>query len=102
QRSIQNQVWVGMAKETAHQMGTPLSSIVGWMELLKDNEANRESIEEMEKDVNRLQLVADRFSKIGAVPQLDEENLITHLENMVAYMSRRAPQKVVISFDYEA
>lgn len=102
QRSIQNQVWVGMAKETAHQMGTPLSSIVGWMELLKDNEANRESIEEMEKDVNRLQLVADRFSKIGAVPQLDEENLITHLEDMVAYMSRRAPQRVSITFDYEA
>lgn len=102
QRSIQNQVWAGMAKETAHQMGTPLSSIVGWMELLKDNEANKESIEEMEKDVSRLQLVADRFSKIGATPQLEEENLIPRLENMVAYMSRRAPQKVTISFDYTA
>lgn len=102
QRSIQNQVWAGMAKETAHQMGTPLSSIVGWMEILKDNDENKESIEEMEKDVNRLQLVADRFSKIGAIPQLEEENLIPRLKNMVAYMSRRAPQKVTISFDYEA
>lgn len=102
QRSIQNQVWAGMAKETAHQMGTPLSSIVGWMELLKDNDANKESIEEMEKDVSRLQLVADRFSKIGATPQLEEENLIPRLENMVAYMSRRAPQKVTITFNYES
>lgn len=102
QRSIQNQVWAGMAKETAHQLGTPLSSIVGWMELLKENEANKESIAEMEKDVSRLQLVADRFSKIGATPQLEEEDLIPRLKNMVAYMQRRAPHKVAISFDYEA
>lgn len=101
QKSIQNQVWAGMAKETAHQLGTPLSSIVGWMELLKEKDANKESIEEMEKDVSRLQLVADRFSKIGATPQLEEENLIPHLKDMVAYMSRRAPHKVKISFDYE-
>ncbi len=99
QKSIQNQVWVGMSKETAHQMGTPLSSIVGWMELLKENEDNREYIKEMERDVNRLQLVADRFSKIGSVPVLEEENLVPRLAAMAAYMQTRAPQKVTISFD---
>jgi len=99
QRSLQNQVWVGMSKETAHQMGTPLSSIVGWLELLKDNEENRESVEEMEKDVLRLKLVADRFSKIGSTPVLEEENLVPRLQNMVDYMQLRAPKKVQITFD---
>lgn len=97
QKSIQNLVWMGMAKETAHQMGTPLSSIVGWMEILKMEEVNRESISEMDKDVQRLQLVAERFSKIGAIPQLDVEDLLPRLENMVAYMGLRSPQKVTIS-----
>lgn len=101
QRSIQNQVWVGMSKETAHQLGTPLSSIVAWMELLKDNESNREWIAEMEKDVSRLQLIADRFSKIGSVPQLREENLVTRLQDMVDYMRMRKPQKVTIDFEHE-
>ncbi|RYD97965.1 MAG: HAMP domain-containing histidine kinase [Sphingobacteriales bacterium] len=99
QKSIQNQVWVGMSKETAHQMGTPLSSIVGWMELLKDNEDNREYVQEMERDVNRLQLVADRFSKIGSVPVLEEENLVPRLAAMAKYMQTRAPKKVEISFN---
>ncbi|RQO30757.1 sensor histidine kinase [Taibaiella sp. KBW10] len=99
QKSLQNQVWVGMSKETAHQMGTPLSSIVGWMELLKDHEENRESIVEMEKDVMRLQLVADRFSKIGSTPILEEENVVPRLQNMVDYMQLRAPKKVSITFD---
>lgn len=99
QKSIQNQVWVGMSKETAHQMGTPLSSIVGWMEILKENEANSEYIEEMERDVNRLQLVADRFSKIGSVPQLEDENLVPRLSSMVGYMQTRAPKKVAVTFD---
>lgn len=101
QRSIQNQVWVGMSKETAHQLGTPLSSIVAWMELLKENEANGEWIAEMEKDVSRLQLIADRFSKIGSVPQLKEENLVGRLQGMVAYMRMRKPQKVTIDFEHE-
>lgn len=100
QRSIQNQVWVGMSKETAHQLGTPLSSIVAWMELLKENESNREWITEMEKDVSRLQLIADRFSKIGSVPQLREENLVARLQGMVDYMRMRKPQKVTIGFEH--
>lgn len=100
QQSLQNQVWVGMSKETAHQIGTPLTSIVAWMELLKENEANREWVEEMEKDVTRLQLIADRFSKIGSIPELKEENLVERLQGMVDYMRMRKPKKVEIDFDH--
>ncbi len=96
-RSLQNQVWVGLSKETAHQLGTPLSSIEGWLELLKDSEANSEAVIEMQKDLDRLKLVADRFSKVGSAPQLEEENLIIRLQNMVDYMQKRAPSKVSIS-----
>src|SRR5690606_9258741 len=95
---IQNQVWVGMSKETAHQLGTPLTSIVAWMELLKDKEENKEYVQEMEKDVLRLQLIADRFSKIGSTPVLVEENIVKRLEDMVVYMRARKPQKVSIDF----
>lgn len=95
-RSMQNQVWVGLSKETAHQLGTPLSSITGWLELLKDHEENKEAVEEMQKDLNRLQLVADRFSKVGSAPQLEEENLMIRLNNMVDYMQKRSPSKVSI------
>lgn len=96
-RSIQNQVWVGLSKETAHQLGTPLSSITGWLELLKDNEENAMAVGEMQKDLNRLQLVADRFSKVGSSPQLEEENLMDRLNGMVDYMQKRSPSKVSIS-----
>ena len=65
-RSTQNQVWAGMAKETAHQLGTPLSSLQGWVEMLKDANADEMIVSEMEKDVNRLKLVSDRFGKIGS------------------------------------
>lgn len=95
-RSLQNQVWVGLSKETAHQLGTPLSSIEGWLELLKDSEANSEAVLEMQKDLDRLKLVADRFGKVGSAPQLEEENLIIRLQNMVDYMQKRAPSKVSI------
>jgi signal transduction histidine kinase len=96
-RSMQNQVWVGLSKETAHQLGTPLSSIEAWMELIKEHKENDEAVTEMQKDIDRLKLVADRFSKVGSAPQLEEENLITRLENMVSYMQKRAPSKVSIS-----
>jgi signal transduction histidine kinase len=95
-RSLQNQVWVGLSKETAHQLGTPLSSIEGWLELLKDSEENAEAVSEMQKDLDRLKLVADRFGKVGSAPQLEEENLIIRLQNMVDYMQKRAPSKVSI------
>ncbi|HYD21164.1 MAG TPA: HAMP domain-containing sensor histidine kinase [Flavipsychrobacter sp.] len=96
-RSIQNQVWVGLSKETAHQLGTPLSSLVGWIELLKEHEQNKEAVAEMEKDVDRLKLVADRFGKVGSVPKLEEENLVVRLSNMVDYMQKRAPSKIEIA-----
>jgi signal transduction histidine kinase len=97
-RSLQNQVWVGLSKETAHQLGTPLSSIEAWLELLRDSsDANHEAVVEMQKDLDRLKLVADRFSKVGSEPQLVEENLIVRLQDMVEYMQKRAPKKVIIS-----
>jgi two-component sensor histidine kinase len=96
-RSLQNQVWVGLSKETAHQLGTPLSSIEAWLELLREDNPASEAASEMQKDLDRLKLVADRFSKVGSAPQLVEENLVTRLEGIVDYMQRRAPQKIKIT-----
>jgi signal transduction histidine kinase len=96
-KSTQNQVWAGMAKETAHQLGTPLSSLQGWIELLKEKDGNEKIIYEMAKDVDRLKLVSDRFGKIGSTPQLEAMNIVKQIENMVAYISRRAPEKVHFS-----
>jgi signal transduction histidine kinase len=96
-RSLQNQVWVGLSKETAHQLGTPLSSIEAWLELLRENDENNEAVVEMQKDLDRLKLVADRFGKVGSAPQLEEENLVIRLRSITAYMQRRAPQKVAIT-----
>lgn len=93
-RSTQNQVWAGMAKETAHQLGTPLSSLQGWVEMLRDNNANEKIVVEMEKDVNRLKLVSDRFGKIGSIPQLEENNVVAQVNNMVEYIKKRAPGKI--------
>jgi hypothetical protein len=77
-KSTQNQVWAGMAKETAHQMGTPLSSLQGWLEMLKEDSASDTIVKEMEKDVSRLKLVSDRFSKIGSTPKLESSNVINY------------------------
>ncbi len=96
-KSVQNQVWVGLSKETAHQLGTPLSSIEGWVELLALELPEHEAIGEMRKDLERLKLVADRFGKVGSTPVLAEEDLRQRLQDMVAYMSKRAPAKVQIA-----
>ena len=93
-KSTQNQVWAGMAKETAHQLGTPLSSLQGWVELLKDQPGNEKIATEMIKDVDRLKLVSDRFGKIGSTPQLEEMNVIEQVETMMAYIKRRSTDKV--------
>lgn len=98
-RSIQNQVWVGLSKETAHQLGTPLSSIEGWLEILKDDHNNADALMEMQKDLDRLKLVADRFGKVGSAPVLEEEDLRHRLTSMVDYMQKRAPAKVSISIN---
>ncbi len=96
-RSVQNQVWAGMAKETAHQLGTPVTSLQGWVEMLKENPDNARIVTELEKDVNRLQLVSDRFGKIGSSPQLEQRNIISQVTTMVDYMRKRAPGKVNFS-----
>lgn len=93
-RATQNLVWVGLAKETAHQLGTPLSSIEAWLEILKDNPDNTAMVTELGKDVDRLKLITDRFSKIGSVPKLEEKNLVEQIQHMVTYIRKRAPQKV--------
>lgn len=98
-RSIQNQVWVGLSKETAHQLGTPITSIEGWMEIIREALPDNDYVTEMQKDVDRLKLVADRFSKVGSDPKLQVENLVPRLAEMVSYMQKRAPGKVLITFD---
>ncbi|MCB0703750.1 MAG: HAMP domain-containing histidine kinase [Saprospiraceae bacterium] len=101
-RSEQNQVWVGMAKETAHQLGTPISAIIGWIEHLKsiraEDEEIQEIVSELSNDVLRLDLIADRFSKIGSTPELKRIDVYEELEKCRAYMEIRAPRKVNFHF----
>lgn len=101
QNNIQHQLWVGMSKETAHQLGTPLTSIVSWMELLKERPENKPWLIEMEKDVTRLQLITDRFSKIGSTPKLEDDDIVFHLREMTDYMQLRSPAKVKITFEHD-
>jgi len=98
-KSTQNQVWAGMAKETAHQLGTPLTSLQGWVEMLKEMPGMEKIVPEMTKDVDRLKLVSDRFGKIGSTPQLEEMNIVQQVENMMSYIKRRASDKVSFSID---
>jgi len=93
-RSVQNQVWAGMAKETAHQLGTPVSSLEGWVEILKETPGAERFIPELEKDINRLRLVSDRFGKIGSTPQLEKRNIIEQINNVVEYLRKRSPGKI--------
>ncbi len=93
-RSEQNQVWVGMAKETAHQLGTPLSSMVAWVELLKLKGLDDDTVREIEKDVHRLETVTDRFSKIGAAARLEPANIVEVIGNIISYMKPRTSAKV--------
>lgn len=95
-RYIQDKVWVGMSKETAHQLGTPLTSLLGWLQLLKDSGTDKSITIEMEKDVDRLNTIANRFSKIGSQPTLEVENIEVVVENIVDYMRLRAPKKVQV------
>ena len=92
-KTEQNRVWVGLSKETAHQLGTPISSLIAWIELLKDKYSDA-LILEMEKDVNRLQMIAERFSKIGSMPAPVQEDMVMVLDRVVAYMERRTPNSV--------
>lgn len=99
-RAEQNKVWVGLSKETAHQLGTPISSLIAWIEILKETYPDDTLIPEMDKDVKRLQLIADRFSKIGSVPAPVPTNLLELLGHVVDYMDRRTSKKVMILTDF--
>ncbi len=98
-RAEQNQVWVGMAKETAHQLGTPLSSLLAWLELLKDQGVDEMAIHEMKKDLSRLSTITERFSKIGSETKLINENLYEALQNSINYLEKRVSEKVVFSIN---
>lgn len=102
-KAEQNRVWVGLAKETAHQLGTPISAIMGWVEYLdttleEEDAENHTIIEELRKDIQRLELVADRFSKIGSSPDLSALNIYEELYQCKEYMEKRSPKNVVFNF----
>lgn len=101
-RSTQNGVWAGMAKETAHQLGTPVSSLEGWVEILKESHSREDFVYEIEKDVSRLRLVSDRFGKIGSTPQLDERNVVAQVRHMVDYVQKRAGGRVSFAISAQA
>jgi len=95
----QNRLWAGMAKETAHQIGTPLSSLVGWTEILKTENVNPEYIVEMEKDISRLETITDRFSKIGSIPKLERVDLVSETKATFYYLQKRTSK--LIDFQLE-
>ncbi len=97
--AAQNKLWTGMAKETAHQIGTPLSSLIGWLELLKASELPESTIQEMGKDISRLQMITDRFSKIGSKPTLKKIDVVTETAKNIAYLESRTSR--LIQFSYE-
>ena len=95
---MQNKLWAGMAKETAHQIGTPLSSLIGWLEILKLENVTVETISEIEKDIDRLQTITDRFSKIGSEPVLEICNIVQETEKSYQYLISRFSKQVHFSF----
>ena len=99
-KTEQNRVWVGLSKETAHQLGTPISSLMAWNELLKDKYNDDELIAEMEKDVNRLQMVAERFSKIGSMPEPVQADMVGVLDGVIDYVEHRSPATVRFVRDF--
>jgi len=98
-KATQNQLWAGMAKETAHQLGTPVSSLEGWVEMLRESNTDPLTVQEIQKDVDRLKLVSDRFGKIGSKPQLKERDLIGQIRNMVEYIRKRASGSVQFNME---
>ena len=101
-KAEQNKVWVGLSKETAHQLGTPISSLMAWVEILKENHPNDELIPEMDKDVKRLERIAERFSKIGSLPEPKEGSMNEVLSHVVEYMRHRTSDKVEINCNMPA
>ena len=97
--ATQNKLWAGMAKETAHQIGTPLSSLIGWVEILKTEDIDPSITSEIEKDIERLQTITDRFSKIGSVPVLEPHDIIAETLNTYEYLQSRFSKQVAFSYD---
>ena len=95
-RAEQNKVWVGLSKETAHQLGTPISSLMAWTEVLKETHPDDELIPEMEKDISRLQLIADRFSKIGSMPEPVPASLNEVMAHVIDYIDKRTPKRIAL------
>jgi signal transduction histidine kinase len=97
QKAEQNKVWVGLSKETAHQLGTPISSLMAWMELLPEMGVDRDTVTEMDKDVKRLSTIAARFSKIGSQPQMEDEDLNNVVAHAAGYMSTRISSRISLT-----
>lgn len=97
--SEQNKLWAGMAKESAHQIGTPLSSLVGWTTILRDTDVDPTYIDEMEKDINRLKMITDRFSKIGSIPKLVEVDIVEQTQKATDYIANRTSKLVKFDVD---
>ena len=100
-KAEQNRVWVGMSKETAHQLGTPISSLIAWVELLRLKEKDKAIVAEVEKDVKRLETITERFSKIGSTPVLTPVNIIPVLNNSINYIRTRVSDKIVFSLNFK-
>jgi len=100
-RAEQNQVWVGMSKETAHQLGTPISSLMAWIELLKLKDVDENLIKELEQDTSRLERITERFSKIGSKPELLRINLVEVVNSAIDYLKTRSSEKVVFEQNYD-
>lgn len=98
QRNAQNRVWVGLSKETAHQLGTPISSLNGWQTLLEARYKDDEYIPQMRADIDRLQVIADRFSKVGSLPELEQVAFVPVVKDAMSYMRARTSNKVSIDF----
>jgi len=100
-KAEQNRVWVGMSKETAHQLGTPISSLMAWLELMKSGEVNDELINDIEKDIKRLEMITERFSKIGSAPVLKKVNISETVEEALNYIKTRTSDKIKVITNFE-
>lgn len=98
-KAEQNKVWVGLSKETAHQLGTPISSLMAWMELLPDMGVDADTIAELNKDINRLSTIASRFSKIGSIPKMERADISQILDNAADYMKTRISSHIELTFE---
>ena len=96
----QNRLWAAMAKETAHQIGTPLTSMMGWLTLLKEKDPKSSSLNEIEKDIERLNLITERFSKVGSIPELKENNIIETIQKTVDYLQKRSSDQITFKLEF--